>query len=659
MNEETLSSFWRRRRSIDRPIALRDLQLELTYLARLILKDQNINIAWHQSLVEGNGKTLILDSTPVEDVPDGIAVPDERVDALVGDTVYRAYLEALDRDKVYGAASQILASSTDPLIGRKARTLAAVKHLKAYFTAKKSSPAVREYVDNSRTWKKEHIKEISDELIEACSQAEVSYQDVIDLWSMYLLYDTDMTGIRNPEVLNAMVAASRASYGLVQRDRLTYAELLKSVEQVSDNFLVFKDKAEMQPSMGGMGGQTVQSPKGQSSPDDAANQDSDDSDNSQNPESSPGSSSDKHGSKDDSDDEDNEDQQDDEDESDDDDNTFTGTGTVGAAGGKSQPGKPDSLAKVRESAKSEPMVDAIDQMASIDIDEAEDIRQSIEFSSEDITQETLGANAGSYRKIIWEKAPYDQALETKLRTEAYSAATGITQILQRFKRMRSRTEHGTADGYKVDSRRVGRIMYGNDHVFQKRTVIDKLDMALVLLLDSSGSINDDQWELILKTAAAFVQALSQREDVDLIVASYTDGHSRSLGSSGTMIERHYDKKMKNLHAKRKFKGGTPSGEALAAIRESIFKRLNIRKKDKIVIHLTDGQPNYDQYVEKQVELNKAAGIETFCILVNSYRSSYTDQEFKDVYGNNFKHLDDYKSLLKCLTDLFGKITEVR
>ena len=101
MNEETLSSFWRQRRSEDRPIALRDLQQELTYLARLILNDQTVQVAWHASLVESEvnrrgyavaTNTILLDSSPLSGVALHEAIPDERVDALVGDTIYRANL---------------------------------------------------------------------------------------------------------------------------------------------------------------------------------------------------------------------------------------------------------------------------------------------------------------------------------------------------------------------------------------------------------------------------------------------------------------------------------------------------------------------------------------------------------------------------------------
>lgn len=615
MNEETLSSFWRRKRSIDHAIALRDLQLELTYLARLILKDQRINVAWHPSLVEGSGQTIILDSTPVDDIDDGAAVPDERVDVLVGDTVYRSHLEGLERDAAYGAATRILDATNDPTVGRQARVLSTVKHLRAYWIALNSSAAVRDYIDTSKEWKKEHIKALSDELVAACSEDEVSYQDVIDLWSLYLTYGVDLSGIHNKTVVKAMVDASREAYKVVQDGRQTYADLIKKVSSISGNFVGFKDKAEMpqpmpMPQAGGQGGKSgIPGP-----------QDSD---------GNSGSG-----------------------------NTFSGTGTVNAS---PKPRQANPV-EIRKQAESRPMVDALDHLNSIDQKDAEDIRESIEFSSEDITDEVYPPGSrGHYSagKVIWEKAPYDQHLETKLRSQAMQASAGITQILQRFKRMRSRVEHGTPDGFKVDGRRVGRIMYGNEHVFQKRTVIDQLDMALVLLLDSSGSINEDSWNIIMQTAAAFVQALSHREDVELIVASYTDGASRRLRLGGTMVERHYDKRMGKLHAKRSFKGGTPSGIALAAIRESIFKRLKVRKRDKIVIHLTDGSPNDDQNVQQEVALNKKAGIDTFCILVSAYDSSYRQAEFREAYGSNFRYLNSYSELLKCLTDLFGKLTEER
>jgi hypothetical protein len=133
--------------------------------------------------------------------------------------------------------------------------------------------------------------------------------------------------------------------------------------------------------------------------------------------------------------------------------------------------------------------------------------------------------------------------------------------------------------------------------------------------------------------------------------------------------------MNRLHAVRRYEGSTPSAMALAAVRESIFKRLGTRKRDKIVIHLTDGMPNFGENVPEQVRLNREAGIDTYCILVydeatfNAYRRrglinyQMNDDEmiksFKDSYGDKFQYLNSYDKLLKCLTDLFSKITEVR
>ena len=298
------------------------------------------------------------------------------------------------------------------------------------------------------------------------------------------------------------------------------------------------------------------------------------------------------------------------------------------------------------------MVDLVDHISSISDEDAAEIRSSIEFAREDITDEVTSLGARPWgNKIIWQKAAYSQAMENHLRTKAYASATGITQIMSRFKRMKSRVEHGVEDGFKIDWRRVGRAFYGNGRVFQKRSIIDNLDMSLTILMDSSGSIRDDDWNLMLQVATAFVQALVSRDDIELIVMSYTS-------SKDTTIARHYDKRLGKFHATRPGQGGTPSGVALAAIRDTIYGRLGTRRRDKVIIHLTDGMPDDNDEVKRQVELNRAQHIETYCILVGG-SSSYYDATFKDIYGAKYQSLDNFGQLMKCLTDLFGSMVEVR
>lgn len=760
MNEETLSSFWRRRRSHDRPIALRDLQMELTYLARLILKDSTASIAWHEKLADNVidndgrivGTALILDSTPINDIPIGQPIPDERVDALVGDTVYRANLEILNRDATYGAAARILDASNDPTIGREARVLSTLKHWKAYLKAQENPPAVRDYITTSREWKKEHIHEIATELAEACSQDTVSFQDCLDLFGLWLIYDIDLPTSLNPDVITAMLNAGKQANLTARQQYLSYNSLIKQIQSIAGNFSGFPNKADMPPPEVPQGDgdeedgkegtdEDAEQGSGQSSPDgtdkenegeppeggpDDDSEESDDEsdgedegegngksdvsddqeeesqgeDSSQDDDavsddeqesgsSSSGSTSDSQEgstdrgtSGDSSDEEGNEGDEDeddsssgtDDDDSDDDGDDEDATGEAAAP-------KLDPIERVREGAKTQPMVDLIDQMDTLDDDTAEDIRDSIEFAREDITDEITSVGGGPGRQIIWEKAPYDAALESVLRKEAYVNATGITQILSRFKRLRTRVEHGQQQGYKLDRRRVGRIMYGNTHVWQDKTIIDRLDMCLVIMLDASGSIQEEQWELIRKTAASFVQALAYRDDVELMVVSYTTSsiYTRTATDydyqSFTAIERIYDRRLGKIHGVRRYDGGTPSAIGFAAIRESIFKRLNVRKRDKIIIHLTDGAPDDNIACKEQVELNKKAGIETFCVLVEDGRQaemmrnyygangltySPDDSQFKEIYGDGkFKHLEGYAGLLKCLTELFASITEAR
>lgn len=795
MTEETLSSFWRHRRSSERPIALRDLQDELTYMARLILKDQNVQIAWHQDLldpmeVQRKGtKTLILDSSPIDDIPEGQPIPDERVDVLLGDMTYRSHLEGLNRDSQYGLTQievdnalgkipyydsriSLLPRGQAASLQRATlqnimhdtdieRILSLLKHLRAWSVGLNSAPAIQEYVKTAKGWKKDQLTDVAQELCRRVDEAPYM-EDIFDLFSLYLIYGSDLD-LRNIDdsLEQAIVNAGRKAFALASVDHPRSQDIVKVINEIALTFKPWvkrpdpptqpvpqdsKDDEENEDEDGGEGDSSESDGEGQTSPDGTEKEnegeepeggrgedepeDQDDGDRQEygsddDTDSSPsqdndasanddtdsrGEGSDEADSDSPSDDEmggDDEDgsspasdegmddeeasgaeEADDTDDSDlsdsdDQDKDEGGEGVESEedddldgedpspAGGKASQETQDLLSEAQD----RPLLDLVDQMSVIPDEDVADIRDSIEFAREDISEEIQLDDdqlAGRTESpvVIWEKAPYNLVVEKVLREEAYQTAQGITEILRKFKRMRSRVEHGQETGHKLDKRRLGRVLTGDTGVWQKKSVIGKLDMSLSILLDSSSSVNNDQWALMLKTGAAFMQAAVGRDDLEMIVCSYTNddvtGHN--------MLVRHFDRKLGKFHASRPYESGTPSAIAIAALRDSILKRLGVQKKDRIIVHVTDGVPN--EPVAKQVEMCRKAGIQVFCVLVGDFSESYwnvikrwspyvrqfdtTEDYFLAEYGKGrFVHINEYKDLLKGLTNLFGNIVEVR
>lgn len=787
--EESLSAFWRQRRSTDRPIALRDLQEQLTFMARGILHDPQVTVAWNASLVPegaGENKVIILDSAPVDGIRDGQSIPDERVDHLVGDTIYRAnlakleqrvsaYKQAEDTATIWEQDRNMFGETRMPAWYEKGkydnkRILSVLKNLRAYYTSRNTTPAVRQYMQTARLGKRDRIIEtgVVDELNRRCSLPTVAREDVLDLFALFLTHDIPLDENVNLDIIEPFEKAMQAANNIAIRDAATSNMLLQTVQSIGKLFDTFPKRADIPPppqeSDGGdededeQEGDEEQDGSGESNPDgtDKENEDeepeggpddetepdsdedvSDGSDPDTGDEEEPnGDSEDSPNSEEDSDEEQessgddspdadsSEDQQDSEEGDSPEDSSGGGEESASATPGSSDEpssggqdgtadGEPsqdgesgemeptegesdnqvddddddfddeDDLDDFEDEADQEqesdesllddnrPILDRVSHLSEISQSEADEIQESIEVAKEDLTEEltSLIGGAGS-TSCIWQKGKYNAEQERVLRTKGYSQASGITQILQRFSRLRSRTEHGTLDGYKIDSRRVGRVTYGNMHVFQKRTIIDKLNMCLVILKDSSGSIDDSKFRIMQEVGASFVQAFNGRDDVELIDMSYTTGGSTvgRIHKYGTMLYRHFDPRLGGKYlTERMGSGGTPSGIALAAVRDSIFGRLGTTKKDRVIIHLTDGAPDDQAEVANQVKLNSEAGITTYCLLVGTTYDPLTAprymkqfyEEFEQAYEGRFATVASFNDLLPALTQLFQNLVEKR
>lgn len=779
--EESLSAFWRRRRSTDRPVALRDLQEQLTFLARLVLNNPKATVTWHKDLVTEQGipdeDVIVLDSSAIDDIPVGQAIPDSRVDMLYGDLIFRANLIKL-QPKVPSALDQILqpwqtrSFNPDPYAQatayatseRDKRIMSILKHWRAFAMSLNNPPAVREYIGAAKAMKRSKINDAIEELNYRCSLDDPAVEDVLDLWALCLIYDAPLSEDLNIDAIQTMLDANKEVFRLA-RGNPSSTMVIQSLKTVNALFSRFSNRPKPPPEPtpspdsdedeeDGEQGQDSQSQdqSGQSSPDgtDKENEgeepeggpgEDEDDENSQSevPDDQDSGDSDSESGADDQDGEDNQDgsssdsfsqdsadeerpgksgqlpvsdnQSDDDQEADeagsgaddsepeegsdsdrdssdeadssdedsdslDEDNPWEDDGeddyededdSDSPEDGDSERRAPNPLLDDKSS-----VLDRVDQLGQLSDEDAQQIKDAIEFAREDITDEveSLQGGGADTQRFIWQKAHYDKALENELRAKAYSQVAGLTQIFSRFKRLRSRTEHGTTDGFRLDSRRLARVMAGSDHVFQKKTIIDSLDMCMVLLLDASGSVSDPQFRIMQQVAAVFVQAFQGRTDVELMVESYYNGVEYGKDQYGrasydnalyaNFLIRHFDRRMGRMAAPRYGSGGTPSGEGLAAIRDAIFKRLGVRKKDKVIIHLTDGAPNDVSEVVRQVGLNTEAGIQTFCIYISSHLSPAMEAQLTVMYGREkWIHLQEYKMLLPQLIKLFGHIVEVK
>lgn len=796
---KTLSSFWRIERSENRPIELRNLQDRLTFLARHVIGRDTCAVTWDVKKANNDyyGLTFALDSSALEGIALDEAIPDERVDVLFGDVLFRSLLQRHKENRYYaGAIGQIQSACLILESGGKIpptirdydmythryKTTAnplrdltpedanvdidsitsIIQHSMAYAESFSSdaTPAVKSYVQSARDFKRIKVQPIIDALSSRVCAGDVTLQDALDFWGIYVTYNCAIPKTINHKVAGAVSNAMSEVYALVKKDFITEEEYLSVIKAIIHHFSIFpKDltpasgessdeqpdswmpppsqresdqeqsssnsKSSQEQNDSQKDNESSRSNKNQSSssnegespsdapstdesdkvPDKDSNSSEDESDNDRQPQDNDGSSSTEDDSsetdEDDIDDGDSNEQDDGEDsesdsgselrsdsgrssdeqsdgedspeanadansgDEDEDEDDGDSSNSSNRSSNKSQADSDkgessfsqELLDKISNSNRS--ILDALDIVETLDDKTLQELDKVIERESEDLTKmlrEAKVGGAATMGSIIWEKGGYNRDAEERFMTEAYSQASGLTNILRRFNRMRSRYERGLSEG-DLDRRAIHKLFTGQDTIFQRQTVIDKLDMHLTLLADSSASMGDDQWDMMVQTIACFAQALGHKDGIDIIGVSYTNDGSRRYGGEALYLNRIWDKPLENLHSVRQHSGGTPSGTAIGAVREALYKKLNVHRTDKVIIHLTDGAPDSWQYVMEEVAKCKAVDIEVYCLLITRYEGN--TEQFQACYGDKFIHLTSFDMLLITLEDLFGKLTEVR
>ena len=253
-------------------------------------------------------------------------------------------------------------------------------------------------------------------------------------------------------------------------------------------------------------------------------------------------------------------------------------------------------------------------------------------------------------KAIMEIGPEDEAKAARLFADTEAQANRVRAIFERWSVRRSAYVRGKESG-RIDPHILYRGGLGDARVFKRREALDKLDLGLGIMLDHSSSINDVDWDTILHIGAAFIKALGHRADVDVLVAGY-------VGVGAVEITRLYDpaNPVYRCGEGRNANGSTPSGEALAVMREVILKRFT-GHREKIILHVTDGQPDRASPTQQEREKCERAGIPVGCIAVGGLRLPLT--ELAEVYGKRFRVAANYEDLPEVMEVLLGDILEAR
>lgn len=194
--------------------------------------------------------------------------------------------------------------------------------------------------------------------------------------------------------------------------------------------------------------------------------------------------------------------------------------------------------------------------------------------------------------------------------------------------------------YKVDQR----------YFMKKRNPEKVIDMAISILVDNSGSMEGERIESAKKAAVLLTEVL-ERMDIPVMVASHC--------SESALMFRIYkdfdDTKKAKYSINRMMPGGdNRDGMALEVAGNYLAER---EEKDKLLIIISDGQPNshgYSGALAKQdirgvVRTFKRKNIKTLAFAIGDDKP-----QIKDIYGEAYIDISDYDKFPKTLSKMIER-----
>lgn len=159
---------------------------------------------------------------------------------------------------------------------------------------------------------------------------------------------------------------------------------------------------------------------------------------------------------------------------------------------------------------------------------------------------------------------------------------------------------------KLETGKLYRLSTGSPRVFQKRASVHKLDTAVHILLDSSGSMHGESIKLAVQACYAVGKALEHLSGISLGITSFPAYREGKIGVFP--LVRHGQKMTDRMQMQAH--GGTPLAEALWWVMRQMFI---LKENRKVVLILTDGVPDDVTQCLQALEALRKIGVEVYGI----------------------------------------------
>lgn len=211
-----------------------------------------------------------------------------------------------------------------------------------------------------------------------------------------------------------------------------------------------------------------------------------------------------------------------------------------------------------------------------------------------------------------------------------------------FQASKLKRDNPKLTGVKIDRRAVHRLAANtpDTRIFEQRHEKVNNNTAITILVDKSGSM--DGTRIITATAAALsiAKAVESMPDISCSVGAFPQHTSSGIG---VMELKRYGEKPKTPRFAIHASGGTPMDVGLRWAGQITWPR---KENRKIVLVLTDGEPDNPPKATQMAELLKENGIECYGIGIGAG----TERNVKLLFGSNAKEIVNIEDLADAMFD---------
>lgn len=229
-------------------------------------------------------------------------------------------------------------------------------------------------------------------------------------------------------------------------------------------------------------------------------------------------------------------------------------------------------------------------------------------------------SSSSYMQITEAKSTYPNPKNTALLDHVASESTRIRQQLYGLVQAKNHTAKRTERrGKRIDSARISRVVSGNYRVFTTPSERVRPNTAVHILVDMSGSMGNPTdssaeqktcAEVAQESALALALALESINGLNVAV-TYFNGGSHKV----TSVVKHGEKVRQRASCFNYIPHSTtPLAEG---IWYSAYQLTKVKQERKIILVITDGEPNSASEAKEAIALSENSGIDFIGIGISS------------------------------------------